>query len=145
MAEFTRDTSQEYWRPANAAGASLEKNGLRVAGGAEFCTICGAPYSAGAHFCNQCGLSRDAVTHKAKWNLLSEWVDLDGIRERTGLSAISLILAGLAAICMLATIMTGLLYNTATLAEWQAVQTWRIEWLLASVAALLGAILFKKL
>jgi hypothetical protein len=40
--------------------------------------------------------------------------------------------------------MTGLVYNTTSLAEWQAVQTWRIEWLLASVAALLGALLFKK-
>jgi hypothetical protein len=147
MAEFTRETSrgtsEEYWRPATASGASLERNGLRMAG-TEFCSICGAPFSAGSHFCNQCGLNRGAVTPKAQWNLLSDWVDLDSIREHTGLPAISLGLATLAGICLMATIMTGLLYNTATLAEWQAVQTWRVEWLLASVAALLGAILFKK-
>jgi len=28
--------------------------------------------------------------------------------------------------------------------EWQAVQTWRIEWMLASVVALLTALLLKK-
>jgi len=145
MAEFSRDSSEGYWRPASAAGASFDRHGLQTADTpTQFCTICAAPYSLGARFCSQCGLNREAVPHKAKWNLLSEWVDLDGIRERTGLSAISLVLAVLACICMLATIMTGLLYNTATLAEWQAVQTWRIEWLLASVASLLGALLFKK-
>jgi hypothetical protein len=39
--------------------------------------------------------------------------------------------------------MTGLIYSTSTLAEWQAVQTWRIEWLLATGVALLAAMLFK--
>jgi hypothetical protein len=28
--------------------------------------------------------------------------------------------------------------------EWQAVQTWRIEWMLASAVALLAALLLKK-
>jgi hypothetical protein len=71
-------------------------------------------------------------------------MELESICERTGLSTASLALTVLAGICMLAGIMTGLVYNTATLADWQAVQIWRIEWLLATVAALLGAILFKK-
>jgi hypothetical protein len=148
MAEFRRGTSEEYWRPATASGAAFERQGLQTVGSAELCSICGTPYPVGARFCNQCGLNRQAAplaaSHKLKWNPLSDWLDLDGVRERTGLSAISLVLAALAVICMLATIMTGLLYTTATLAEWQAVQTWRIEWLLASVASLLGAILFKK-
>jgi formate/nitrite transporter FocA (FNT family) len=44
---------------------------------------------------------------------------------------------------MLATVLTGLIYNTSTIAEWQAVQTWRVEWLLATIGALLAALLFK--
>jgi hypothetical protein len=147
MAEFRRGTSEEYWRPATASAAAFERQGLQTVGTTELCSICGTPYPAGARFCNQCGLNRQTpppASHKLKWNPLGDWLDLDGVRELTGLPAISLGLAALAVICMLATIMTGLLYTTATLAEWQAVQTWRIEWLLASVASLLGAILFKK-
>jgi len=50
----------------------------------------------------------------------------------------------LATLFMLATVMTGLIYDTSTIAEWQAVQTWKVEWLLAAIATLLGAMLFKK-
>lgn len=144
MAEYTREVAQEYWRPASATGASFQRHGSQTAGSTEACTICGTPYLADARFCHQCGLSREPVQHRMKWSLLGDWMDLEGIRERTGLSTISLLLAAGAGICLLATIMTGMVYNTTSLAEWQAVQTWRIEWLLASVAALLGALLFKK-
>lgn len=144
MAEYTRQTVEEYWRPAPVAGGSFERRGLQATASTATCTICGTPYLAGARFCHLCGLSREPVLHKMKWSLLGDWMDLEGIRERTGLSAISLVLAGVAVICLMATVMTGLVYNTTSLAEWQAVQTWRIEWLLASVAALLGALLFKK-
>ncbi len=72
-----------------------------------------------------------------------DWFDLDVIRTQSGLSTVSLIFVLAATIFLLATVMTGLIYNTSTLAEWQAVQTWRVEWLLATVVALLAAILFK--
>jgi hypothetical protein len=35
-------------------------------------------------------------------------------------------------------------YKEDTLVDWQAVQAWRIEWLLAAMAALLAGILLKK-
>jgi len=72
-----------------------------------------------------------------------DWLDLDAIRTEFGLSTISLVFVLAAAMFLLATAMTGLIYKTSTLAEWQAVQTWRIEWLLATVVALLAAMLFK--
>ena len=46
--------------------------------------------------------------------------------------------------CMVAALLTGILYKTDTLVDWQAVQLWRIEWLLASSAALLAGILLKR-
>jgi hypothetical protein len=36
------------------------------------------------------------------------------------------------------------MYTAATVLDWQAVQIWRIEWLLASAAAFLAGILLKK-
>jgi hypothetical protein len=46
--------------------------------------------------------------------------------------------------CALAAALTGVVYKEDTLVDWQAVQAWRIEWLLAAMAALLAGILLKK-
>jgi hypothetical protein len=145
MAEFTRELTEEYWRPAPIPGSTLQTNGLRAPASAEFCAICGTRYASGAHFCHLCGLNRETEPHKEKRSAATDWLDVAGIRERTGLSTISMGLVLLAVLFTLAAAMTGLVYNTATVAEWQSVQIWRIEWLLATVAALLAAMLFKKL
>jgi hypothetical protein len=39
--------------------------------------------------------------------------------------------------------MTGVIYSANTVAEFQAVQSWRMEWMLAAIVALVAAILFK--
>jgi hypothetical protein len=44
---------------------------------------------------------------------------------------------------MLCAALTGVIYKAHSLMEWQAIQTWRIEWLLAAAAALLAGILLK--
>jgi hypothetical protein len=36
---------------------------------------------------------------------------------------------------MLGAVLTGIIYKAHTLVEWQAIQTWRIEWLLAAAAS----------
>ena len=46
-------------------------------------------------------------------------------------------------LCVLAAIGTGLIYTASTTLDWQAVQVWRIEWLLAAVVAFLAGILLK--
>jgi hypothetical protein len=45
---------------------------------------------------------------------------------------------------VIAAVFTGLLFNATTLLDWQAVQLWRIEWLLGSVAMFVAGILLKK-
>jgi hypothetical protein len=40
--------------------------------------------------------------------------------------------------------LAGFLYKAETLVDWQAIQVWRIEWLLGAAAALLAGILLKK-
>jgi hypothetical protein len=102
---------------------------------------CGTPYSIGARFCHFCGLSREGEAEERK--TIKHWLDLDTIKTRFGLSTASLVFMLAAVIFLLAAVITGLVYNTSTLADWQAVQIWRIEWLLAAVAALVTATLFK--
>jgi hypothetical protein len=143
MADFTRELSQEYWRHAPSPGNQFQPRGFQTHGTEEFCATCGTQYSAGARFCHLCGLGREEDLPVAKQSAITDWLGFEHIREHFELSTTSLVLVLAAALFMLATVMTGLVYNTSTIAEWQAVQTWRIEWLLAAVVALLAAMLFK--
>lgn len=143
MAEFSRELSQEYWRPAPSAGNQFSLQSFPPQAKEAFCVTCGAPYAVGARFCHLCGSGRTEDLHRARRSTIVDWFDLDALRKLFGLSTASLVFVSAAAMFLLAAAMTGLLYTTSTLAEWQAVQTWRIEWLLATVAALLSARLFK--
>jgi hypothetical protein len=142
MAEFTK-MSQEYWRPALSGDRQSQTRDLQTPGNAAYCTTCGTRYAVGERFCYLCG-PRGEDTRTEKWSGLSlDSLDLEGIRKQTGLSTISLVFVLAAAVFLLATMMTGLVHSPSTTAEWQALQTWRIEWLLGTVVALLAAILFK--
>jgi cytosine/uracil/thiamine/allantoin permease len=46
-------------------------------------------------------------------------------------------------VCALAAVGTGLIYTATTVLDWQAVQIWRVEWLLAAIVAFLAGILLK--
>jgi membrane protein DedA with SNARE-associated domain len=59
------------------------------------------------------------------------------------LSVASAVLFAIAAFCAVAAIAVGLIYTAETLVDWQAVQVWRIEWMLASLIGLLAALLLK--
>ena len=155
MAEISRELSQEFWRPAPNISSQLQAQGFPTTNA--FCANCGTPYPEGARYCHLCGANREEDLHaphqhkgspllvwmKLDW-LHLDWLNLEQLRAQSGLSTLSLTLALAAGIFLAAALMTGLLYRTATLAEWQAVQVWRIEWLLASVVMLLGALLFRK-
>lgn len=140
MATAAEGKSQEYWRPANPDVARVIPS-LRG-----ICWRCGMDYAPGARFCHSCGggrehtnvgLNADAKQHE-------EGSDLAGFLRRLGLSIPTSVCLVLAIVFGLAAIMTGLVYREDTLVDWQAVQTWRIEWLLGSVTALLAGLLLKK-
>ncbi len=137
-------SSQEYWRPANPDFVRLfEPTPAAVA-----CWRCGAEYSPAARFCHMCGCSRDASMRSD--SLLSEKKSL-GQQTRTRpfpfrlpLPLTSLLCFVLGIACLAGAGLMGVIYKTDTLVDWQAVQTWRIEWLLAASAAMLAGILLKK-
>jgi hypothetical protein len=45
---------------------------------------------------------------------------------------------------VIAAIGVGFVFSAATVLDWQAVQVWRIQWLLAAVAAFVAGILLKR-
>ena len=46
--------------------------------------------------------------------------------------------------CILGALTVSLFFSVRTLVDWQAIQLWRIEWLLAAVAAFVAGCLLKK-
>jgi len=141
MSDPAREISQEYWRPAQPANRAEHP----VTSAVPFCPICGTQYTAGARFCHVCGENREAEFHHAGTaNRIMQALDFTRIRQKLGVSATALVLTALAAGCVLGALLTGVIYSASTIAEFQAVQSWRMEWLLTAIAALIAAILYRE-
>jgi hypothetical protein len=140
MANSASDVQQrgEFWRPPLAT-----RQEAVPALQSECCAGCGTEYVAGSRFCHVCGVARmpRSAVHPVQW--ATAVLKNLRLRERLALPLGSLIAFGAGILCILAAIGTGLIYTTDTVLDWQAVQVWRIEWLLAAVVALLIGILLQ--
>lgn len=135
MAEAIHQSEQEFWRPPAQAPA------VRVQ--AESCARCGAEFVMGGRFCHVCGMQREPLLDYTGHGL-SRWLDFHQIKAALGLSTGSLVAFIVGIACVIAAVVTGLIYTATTVLDWQAVQIWRIEWLLAAAAAFLAGILLNK-
>ena len=143
MPEGARGVSQDFWRPAQAPRVGIES-----VFPAECCVNCGTEFAIGARFCHACGANRQPLPLARP--RLSGWADpgrlllgLATLREKLGLTLPSFVLLLLAAACALGAVFVGVFYRVTTLLEWQAVQMWRLEWMLGAIAALLAALLLR--
>lgn len=131
------EVSHDFWRPANVPHAEVES-----VFPAACCANCGVEFTMGARFCHVCGALREPLAEKVpQW---TEWLEIENIRGKLGLNLAAFMLFIAACACALGAVLTGIVYRASTLTEWQTVQTWRIEWMLASAVALLGGLLLKK-
>ncbi len=140
MAHALREPSQEYWRPPET---QIERVILPLTA-ESICATCEAAYPVGASFCPACGAELNPQPAiKTHWSV-AELLDLDIVRKRLSLSIPSLVFLILGVACITGALLTGVVYRATTILDWQAVQVWRIEWLLAAVASMLAGILLKK-
>ncbi len=140
MEQVAEKLQHEYWRPVvqNNRGQEIPHD---VRTRVEVCENCGTEFVVGSRFCHVCGGERAAVQSTNRW---TEILDFDNIRHAVGLSTGSLIAFFVGIVCVLAALATGFIYSANTLVDWQAVQTWRIEWLLAAAVAFIAGILLKR-
>jgi hypothetical protein len=140
MPGVAHKVNEEYWRPPTqvpqAADIVREK--------AESCPRCQAELPLGARFCHVCGAEREAETTAAGGEGLGRFLDLQLIIDNLGLTVASIVAFIIGACCLIAAGATGLIYTATTALDWQAIQVWRIQWLLASIAAFLAGILLKR-
>lgn len=151
----------EFWKPAVAT---------RTEGGTPrdtvhpYCRSCGAECVPDSLYCHVCGSDRQAdvdiesgrrvptvvrlafraVARLASHSVAAVASRLASLRDALGQTNASMaaLLAG--GFCLIAALVTGFFFSATTLLDWQAVQLWRIEWLLAAVALMTTGVLLKK-
>ena len=139
MSDGVRNITQEYWRPVQPPNTELRGIGTEM-----LCSNCGSEFAIGARFCHVCGNERAPETNASRTSQLIDLIDFEQLCERSGLNGIALILTFVGFGCVLGAILVGLVYTANTVLDWQAVQVWRIEWMLGALVAFVAAILLNK-
>ena len=67
-----------------------------------------------------------------------------GFRQQLGLSTGSLIAFLIGMVCVLSAVSMGIIFTVQTTLDWQALQLWRMEWLLGALVSFVAGILLKK-
>jgi hypothetical protein len=169
MAEFVHDAQRDFWQSPVRPEPNLSSGVHPLA---DACAECGTEYMIGARFCHACGLPRPFASEPDRephprfvqplevW--LRAWLDLAAvglhkisfpgclrylhfheIKRRVGLPMASLIAFFVGLGCVVGALAVGAFYKASNLSEFQAIQMWRMEWLLAASASFLAGILLK--
>jgi hypothetical protein len=142
MSGAVRKFDQDYWQPPRSTEMSAIDYGVPANARALACPDCGTEFVVGSRYCHVCGTER-SLSGESQHSAFG-WLDVGRVREAIGLPLGSLVCFALGVACVIAALVTGLIYSATTVLDWQAVQIWRIEWLLAATVALVAGILLKR-
>jgi hypothetical protein len=174
MSEVVQETQQEFWRPPSPAIGSDIVVRESIPTMAETCARCGSEFLLGSRFCHSCGSRRpEALNHadqvdaaaiaglwaqgvaqvrsvlaEFSWNKIPfpswlRYLHFHETKSWVGLSSASLIAFVIGIGCIAGALLVGLL-TAKTFVDWQAIQFYRTEWLLAATASFVAGILLKK-
>ena len=141
-----------FWLPANEPKLASNTAPGGIATGLLECEQCGSDLVVGSKFCHSCGSSRGA-TPKAQAGM--EWKralrssgsmlasGMNRTRAALNLPTPALVAFAMGSICVLTALLVGFMYSASTPLEWEAVQAWRLEWMLGAIAAFLAGILLR--
>jgi len=136
MADAVNQVHQEFWRPpVPEITASPERS--------ETCDECGTEFIVGSRFCHSCGASRPKLS-AARTIEIPGLTELAALGKRLGLTTPSLAAFLFGIFCMVGAVAVSVIFTAKTALDWQAIQLWRIEWLLAAIAAFGAGCLLKK-
>jgi len=144
MSQVVDNARQEFWRPP------LAQPETAVPAMVEVCDRCQTEFMVGAKFCHDCGAARQpraySFTHN-NWSRALEFLhvlEFHNVKEWLGLPLASLIAFFTGVGCILAAVAVGVIYSVQNLADFQAIQSWRMQWLLAALVAFVAGILLKQ-
>jgi hypothetical protein len=140
MAEAAQQAQHEFWRPPMKAATEAAGHTDLV----EACDRCGTEFIVGSRYCHTCGTGRPGMTSPARSIGTDVVAQFAGFGQRMGLSTAAFIAFLVGIVCMVGAIGVGVIFGARTVLDWQAVQLWRIEWLLGAVAAFVAGCLLKQ-
>ncbi|HLJ90531.1 MAG TPA: hypothetical protein VKZ53_27225 [Candidatus Angelobacter sp.] len=131
---------QEFWKPA----IPEQRETLHAELADQMCERCHTGLISGSRYCYVCGADRHVNLADAPEKSIREWLDFRVLRDILGQTNASMVALFLGIACTVAAATTGLIYRATTLLDWQAVQLWRIQWLLAALAVFAAGLLLRK-
>jgi hypothetical protein len=142
MSEVINKAEHEFWRPplvAEASGPPAMAAACR----------CGTEFMLGSGFCHVCGSPRQLQNSPPQsiWSNVLQALNVlqfQSIKLKLGLPTASLVAFFFGVACLFGALLTGFLFSAENFADFQAIQLWRMEWLLGAVAAFVAGILLKK-
>ena len=174
MSEVVQEAQQDFWQPPSPVVADGLVVREAIPTMAEACPRCATEFLLGSRFCHTCGgrrreaMSADAradaavlaglwqqavgrvqsVVTEHQWNKITfpawmRYLHFHEIKNWVGLSTASLIAFVIGIGCVAGALLVGLL-TAKTFVDWQAIQLYRAEWLLAATACFVAGILLKK-
>jgi hypothetical protein len=104
---------------------------------------CGTEFIVSSLYCHACGVSRPDLNWARPLEIPGR-AELASLGERLGLTTPAVVAFLLGVFCVVGALTVSVFFAARTLLDWQAIQLWRIEWLLAAVAAFVAGCLLKK-
>ena len=136
MASAADQAQHDFWRPPVAATA--------VVGQERPATCrCGTEFIVSSLYCHACGAKRPDLT-ATRTIEIPGLTELTTFGERLGLTTPSVVAFLLGVFCVVGALAVSVFFSARTVLDWQAIQLWRIEWLLGAVAAFLAGSVLKK-
>jgi len=140
MSDAVRDAHQEFWRPPLSQPPTATNL-------AESCRRCGTEFMVGATFCHICGSSRHRTDHvpSRSWTrhfAFLRALEFSSVKDWFGLPLPTLC-AFLLGIAFLIVALAMGFVSVHDTADFEAVQLWRIQWLMVSCASFLAGILLR--
>jgi hypothetical protein len=140
MASAADQAQHEFWRaPAPGSALTSEFAASRSAS----CHGCGTEFIVSSVYCHACGARRPEI-NAGQVLEIPGLAELTALGERLGITTPALVafLVGIA--CVVGALAVGVFFSARTVLDWQAIQLWRIEWLLAAVASFVAGCVLKK-
>ncbi len=138
MSEAANQLQHDFWRPPlppSAAIASPERSSA--------CPHCGTEFIVSSLYCHACGAQRPGLPASRTVEIPGR-AELAWLGERLGLTMPAVLAFILGLFCLLGALAVGVFFSPRTSLDWQAIQLWRIEWLLGAVAAFVAGCLLKR-